>query len=56
MCRCLFALFGGQLDHIIDSQDGNGSFSGELDRVNLGDHGFKHSSSQVVAAFALQQI
>lgn len=56
MCRCLFALLGDQLDHIIDPEDGDGSLSGEFERVDLGDHGLEHSRSQVVPALALQQV
>lgn len=52
----LFSLFGGQLDHIINPQDGDGSLSGEFKRVDLGDHRLQYTSSQVVAALALQQV
>jgi hypothetical protein len=56
MCSCLFTLFGGQFDHIVNPQDGNGSLSGEFDGVDLRDHRLQHSCSQVVAALALQQV
>ena len=45
-----------KLDHIIDSENSDSCFSCELERFDLGHGWLEHTSLQVVAHFAVQQI
>lgn len=47
---------GVQLDEVIDTQDGDGGLSGELETFDLADGGFKDAASFVVSYHSLDQI
>lgn len=49
-------LLGHELDHIVDSEDSDGSLGGETEGVDLRDHGLQDSSLQVVTRGSLGQI
>ena len=45
-----------QLDHVINSENCNGSLSGELETLNLGHDWLKDASSAVISDLALKQV
>ena len=50
-------LFGvDKLDHVVDTEDRDGSLSSELERLDLGHGGLKHTSLQVVADLAVHEV
>ena len=56
MWGSLVLLLRNKLDHIVDSQDGNGSLSCKSQGVNLGNHWLQNSCLQVVPWGALGQV
>ena len=51
---CLFGV--DELDHVVDSQDGNGGFRCELKGLDLGHSRLKHTRLQVVARLSVHQV
>ena len=45
-----------QLDHVIDAQDGDGSFCGKLERLHFGHGGLQHASLLVVPYHTRHQV
>ncbi len=45
-----------KLNHIVDSQNGNGSFGGKLDALDLGHSRLQNTSFNVIANLAAEQI
>lgn len=52
----LLDLLGSQLDHVIDTEDGDGGFGGESDGLDFGDHWLEDSCREVVLGFTLDQV
>lgn len=48
--------FGVQLDHVVDAQDGDGGFGGELQRLDFRHSGLQHAGREVVAERALGEV
>ena len=49
-------VLGGQFDHVVDSQDCDGRFRGELERFDLGDGRLEDAALLVVTHHALIQV
>merc|ERR1719333_1886817 len=47
---------GDQFDEIVDPQDSNGGFGGELEAFDLADGGFEDSGFEIVSDDALDEI
>ena len=54
--RVSFSLLWRQLDHVINSQYGNGGLGGELEALHFGYSRLKHSTGFVVSYFSFKQI
>lgn len=51
-----FLLFGEELDEVVDSQDGDGGFCGELETLSLHHGGLVNASLLVVPGLTVHQI
>ena len=49
-------VLGGQFDHVVDSQDRDGRFRGELERFDLGDGRLEDAALLVVTHHTLVQV
>ena len=49
-------VLGHQFDHIVNAQDGDGGFRGELERFDLGDGRLEHAGFLVVSYHAFMEI
>ena len=49
-------LLGRQLDHVVDSQNGDGRLGGELQALDLGHGRLEYASGAIVANLSLHQV
>jgi hypothetical protein len=52
----LLAFLGMNLEHVVNTKDGNGGFSGKLNRLNMTDRGLNNSGSKVVANLTILKV
>ena len=56
LLHSLEILRGDKLDHIVNSEDSDGSFGSELERLDFGHGGLEHTSLEVVADLSLNEV
>ncbi len=52
----LIPLLRGELNHVINSENSDGSFSSKSDRVDFRNHRLKHTCLKVISWFTINQI